>query len=161
MTGPSKDRATVRVPPPLIFFLILGTGLMLEFLFPFKLYNGFWVGRVVVGGFLMLISGLFAVFALLPMHKRKTPFDPSKPTMKIVKEGAFRFSRNPLYLSLVLLQGGMAVLIFSIWLFMGLPVLFFSLEFLAIRPEEAYLAGKFGREYLDYQASVGRWISFH
>ncbi len=113
---------------------------------------------IVIGAALITIAGLLSISALGSMRKRKTPFDPSRPTTNIVREGAFRFSRNPLYLALVLLQGGAAFLFLSIWLFMGLPILFILLQLLAIGPEETYLTRKFGREYLDYKASVRRWI---
>lgn len=63
-----------------------------------------------------------------------------------------------LYLSLLLLLGALALLARSTWLLLALPMLFLLLEFLAIRPEERYLARKFGDEYLRYRESVRRWI---
>lgn len=158
MTSQSKDRASVPIPPPLIFFAVLGAGFVLEYLFPLGLPRGFRMIGIVIGAALITIAGLLSISALGSMRKRKTPFDPSRPTTNIVREGAFRFSRNPLYLALVLLQGGAAFLFLSIWLFMGLPILFILLQLLAIGPEETYLTRKFGREYLDYKASVRRWI---
>jgi protein-S-isoprenylcysteine O-methyltransferase Ste14 len=88
----------------------------------------------------------------------KTPFNPAKPTRRIVCEGPFRYSRNPLYLALLLLLGGIAALRCSLWLVCAMIILFVLLECFAIRPEEKYLADKFGDEYFEYKASVRRWL---
>ena len=90
--------------------------------------------------------------------KNKTTFDTSKSTTKIVTKGSFRFSRNPLYFSLLLLIFGIAVLFFSIWLFLMVPILYIILLFKAVKLEESYLSQKFGKEYLEYSAKVRRWV---
>jgi protein-S-isoprenylcysteine O-methyltransferase Ste14 len=63
-----------------------------------------------------------------------------------------------LYLALLLLLSGIAVLQCSIWHVFALIILFILLECFAVRPEEKYLTDKFGDDYLDYKASVRRWI---
>lgn len=154
----SKDRAAVKIPPPLIFFACLGAGVFLEYLFPFRVAGCAWTFRIVLGCFLIAVSSFIAISAFNALIKNKTPFDPAKSTVRIVREGSFRFSRNPLYLALLLLLGGIAVLQCSIWLAFALIILFILLERFAVRPEEKYLADKFGDDYLDYKASVRRWI---
>lgn len=154
----SQDRAAVKIPPPLIFFACLGAGVFLEYLFPFRFASCAWKFRMVFGCFLIAISGLIAISAFKALINNKTPFNPAKPTVRIVREGAFRFSRNPLYLALLLLLSGIAVLLCSLWLLFALVILFILLEYFAVRPEEKYLAEKFGDDYLNYKASVRRWI---
>ena len=90
--------------------------------------------------------------------KNETPFDTAKSTIKIVQEGPFRFSRNPLYLSLLILLFGISVLIVSFWLLFTLPILYILFLFKAVKPEEEYLAKKFGEDYLAYSSKVRRWI---
>lgn len=158
MKNNSKDRAAVNIPPPLIFFACLGVGVFLEYLFPFRLISGAWTIRMTIGCILIFASGLISLSAFKALTDNKTPFDPTKSTVKIVREGSFRFSRNPLYLALLLLLSGIAVLICSVWLVLAIPILFILFEYLAVRPEEKYLEDKFGKEYLDYKASVRRWI---
>lgn len=153
-----RDNAVVRIPPPLLFFGCLGFGLLLEHLFPLHLINIPLMPRVIAGFVFMLISGFVALGAFVAMIKNKTPFDTRKPVVKIVKDGSFRFSRNPLYLSLLLLLSGIAVLNSSVWLFMALPLLYVLLLFNAVLPEEKYLLKRFGREYSDYSAKVRRWL---
>ena len=153
-----KDRASIPMPPPLIFFACLGMGILLEYLFPFRFISGAWPLRIIIGCFLFLVSGFMAVSAFIALIKNKTPFNPAKPTEKIVSEGSFRFSRNPLYLALLLLAGVAAIVTGSVWLVLALLILFVSLERFAIRPEEKYLTDKFGKNYLNYKASVRRWL---
>jgi protein-S-isoprenylcysteine O-methyltransferase Ste14 len=154
----SKDRAAVKVPPPLIFFACLGAGVFLDYLFPLPVVRCAWTFRIVLGCFLIVASCLIAISAFRALINNKTPFDPAKSTVKLVREGSFRLSRNPLYLALLLLLGGIAVLRCSLWLVFTLIILFILLERFAVRPEEKYLTEKFGDDYLDYKASVRRWI---
>lgn len=158
MKNKSKDRAAVPVPPPVFFFICLGAGFFLEYFFPVHIVNLSRALRIAAGGVFFLISGFLAFSAFKVFAKNKTPFDPSKSTKAIVHEGVFQFTRNPLYLSLLLLLAGFAVLFFSIWLFILIPVLFALLKYLAVLPEEAYLSEKFGQEYSDYKSNVRRWF---
>jgi protein-S-isoprenylcysteine O-methyltransferase Ste14 len=158
MEGNSKDSAAIRIPPPVFFFVCLGCGLMLEFFFPIHLISLSLAPRVIFGGIFILISGYFAVSAFIVLIKNKTPINTGKSTIKIVTDGAYRFSRNPLYLSLLLLSLGNAVLMLSLWLFFTVPILYILFLFKAVKPEENYLSQKFGEEYLDYSGKVRRWI---
>lgn len=153
-----EDRAAVPIPPPLFFFACLGAGFLLELAFPTRAPGWPWPARIVGGLIPFAASGFLALGAFRALKRNRTPFDPSRPTVKIVEEGSYRFSRNPLYLALLLLLGAAAVLACSIWLLLAVPILFLLLKFLAIRPEEHYLEQKFGDEYLRYRASVRRWI---
>ncbi|NQU28627.1 MAG: isoprenylcysteine carboxylmethyltransferase family protein [Candidatus Marinimicrobia bacterium] len=125
---------------------------------PCTLYYSRSIPRVIVGCTFILISLYFAVSGFVTLIKNKTPFDTSKSTVNIVLSGAYRFSRNPLYLSLLLLLFGIAVLMLSLWLFFTIPILFILFLFNAVKPEESYLSQKFGKEYLDYLSKVRRWI---
>jgi len=153
-----KDRAAIHTQPPLIFFACLGMGILLEYIFPFRFITGAWPVRIISGCFILLASGLIAVSAFMALNKNKTSFNPAKSTKKIVCEGSFRFSRNPLYLALLLLLGVAAVVAGSVWLVLAILILFILFERFAIRPEEKYLTDKFGEDYLNYKASVRRWL---
>ena len=92
------------------------------------------------------------------MAKARTAFDIRKPTTALVDTGVFRWSRNPVYFSMMLLTLGIALLVNS------LPMLVLSLPagsllcLWVIRPEESYLERKFGETYLAYKANVRRWV---
>jgi protein-S-isoprenylcysteine O-methyltransferase Ste14 len=153
-----NDSAGIRIPPPVYFFCCLAFGLILEYFLPINIINFPVSTRAIIGGILIPISGYFAVSAFIVLTKNKTTFDTSKSTTKIVSKGSFKCSRNPLYFSLLLLLIGMAFILFSIWLFLMVPVLFIVLLIKAVKPEERYLSQKFGKEYLDYCAKVRRWV---
>ena len=75
-----------------------------------------------------------------------TTIRPDKATAKLVTDGPFRFSRNPLYLALTLMYAGFALIANSVWaLFLLLPVILIMSRFV-IRREEEYLARTFGEE---------------
>jgi len=158
MENELKDSADIHVPPPFYFLGCLGLGLLLEYLFPVPVISFYLIPRTIIGCAVILISIYFAVSGFIVLIKNKTPFDTAKSTVKIVIEGSFRFSRNPLYLSLLLLLFGITILMFSLWLLLTIPILYALFLFKAVKPEEIYLSQKFGEEYLNYLEKVRRWI---
>ena len=92
------------------------------------------------------------------MLRKKTDPRPDRPTTTIVTEGFFRYTRNPLYLSLMLIYSGISIYANSLWLVFLLPVLLIALERAVVVREEEYLEGKFGDAYLRYKKTVRRWI---
>jgi protein-S-isoprenylcysteine O-methyltransferase Ste14 len=152
------DSAAISIPPPIFFFVCLGCSLLLEYLFPISLINFLPVPRVIVGGIFIIIAICFSVSGFFMLIWKKTTFGTSKSTSKIVTTGVYRFSRNPLYFSLLLLLSGVAILLLSLWLFLAIPILYVLFLFKAVKPEEKYLLQKFGEEYLHYSEKVRRWI---
>ncbi len=154
----SEDRARVRIPPPLLFLSCLALFGALDHFLPLEVISARTRPIFILVALLFLLSGYLALHAVLVLKKHGTHIDTSRPTSRIVTSGPFRFSRNPMYLSLVLLGLGLAVLLTSVWLLLGSAVVLILLDRLAIRPEEAYLAEKFGQAYAAYSAKVRRWI---
>ena len=92
------------------------------------------------------------------MRDAGTTIRPDKPAAKLVTDGPFRFSRNPLYLALTLMYAGIALMADSIWaLLLLFPVTFIMTRFV-IQREKDYLARTFGEDYERYKKSVRRWI---
>ena len=154
----TKDSPSIILPPPLIFFVMLGAGFLLDYLFPLKLFQLPWAPRILGSSILFVISGCLALGSMIVLLRNKTPFDPAKPTLKIIRQGPFRISRNPMYLALLLLLAAAALYTGSIWLFLAVPLLLIILNITAVRPEEEYLERKFGGQYLAYKAKVRRWL---
>jgi protein-S-isoprenylcysteine O-methyltransferase Ste14 len=63
-----------------------------------------------------------------------------------------------MYLALVMILLALAVLWLSAWFLAGAAALLLLLDRLAVAPEERYLAGKFGDDYVAYRARTRRWI---
>ena len=92
------------------------------------------------------------------MAAHRTSILPGGATTAVLQSGPFRVSRNPLYVGLVALDAGLALLAGSFWALVFVPVGIVALLWGAIWPEERYLAGKFGDDYAAYQARVRRWL---
>lgn len=153
-----KDRAGVIAPPPLIFALFLLAASVLHLVFPLHI-PGFAFGtRLVIAISPLAVSAILAVLSYLAMRESNTPVNPNKPTRAIVAKGPYRHTRNPLYVSLLLLYGGTGVLANTLWAILLLPALLAVFHYGVVRREEEYLEKKFGGEYLRYKNAVRRWI---
>jgi protein-S-isoprenylcysteine O-methyltransferase Ste14 len=75
----------------------------------------------------------------------------------VIDSGPFAVSRNPLYVGLIALYVGLALLV-SFWALVLVPVGVALLWWGAVRPEEQYLSATFGAEYDDYRRRVRRWL---
>jgi protein-S-isoprenylcysteine O-methyltransferase Ste14 len=116
-------------------------------------------GRATVLGWALLVG--FAVWngwALMTMARHETGLLPGRPSTTMLDTGPFAWSRNPLYVGLLLASAGVALLAGSLWAMVALPVEWALLEWGAVRPEEHYLSAKFGDAYADYRARVRRWV---
>jgi len=151
-----RDHAGVAFHPPLLLGLALILGFLLRWIVPLSfLPNGFAaaLGPVVVG----VSFGLF-FWAVYTMLSGNASIPTSEPTDAIVMRGPFRFSRNPIYLAMVLLQLGVGIWINSLWFIVLAAVSAGLLWWGVISREERYLERKFGNEYLLYKNKVRRWI---
>ncbi len=154
----SNDGAAVRFPPPFVPLIALALGVAVHrWALPLRIP----LEGVVRHGLAALLIAL-AVFLMLAAFGlfRRTGQDP-KPwltTPEIISTGVYRFTRNPMYVSMGLLQAGIGVALANGWVVMLVPVVWVVIYLIAIRYEEAYLEEKFGSLYTDYKASVRRWI---
>ncbi|MBI1823622.1 MAG: isoprenylcysteine carboxylmethyltransferase family protein, partial [Nitrospirae bacterium] len=151
-----KDKPGVIAPPPLIYLTALIAALPLYLVFSVHLLPG----RLgpVLGIFLMSIGVFLAIWAFRVMRAAKTNVNPYQPATALVTDGPFRYSRNPLYMALTLLYCGITFLVNTPWPLLILPAVLFILRRGVIDREERYLEKKFGEAYLQYRASVRRWI---
>jgi len=112
-----------------------------------------WTGSALVVAFVLWNGWTMAV-----MGSRNTGILPGGATTLILQAGPFGVSRNPLYLGLIALDAGLALLAGSFWALVLVPLGVAALLWGAIRPEERYLSDKFGAEYDAYRARVRRWL---
>lgn len=143
--------------PPLVYLAAIATGLALNFAWPepFLPAERF---DVLLGGALVLASIALFVASVRAFRTAGTPVAGNRPTSAIVRSGAYRFSRNPIYLAFSLLQLGVAAWLNSLWLLATLIAAIAFMTAVVIPREERYLERKFGAAYLDYKARVRRWI---
>jgi protein-S-isoprenylcysteine O-methyltransferase Ste14 len=156
MKEPS-DAAAVRIFPPGVPLLTIMLGVGLNRCCPFKLklsaLPAYVIGGAIIG-VAILGLGLYPVILLRRSGQSENPWT---PTTEIVTRGPYRFTRNPLYLQMVLGCLGFAVFLRNVWILLLTPVCAWTLHTFAILPEEAYLEGKFGESYRSYKSRVRRW----
>ena len=150
------DNPNVIAFPPLIYAVPMAVGILLHALFPMNLLPP--VLANVLGGLSFILAVILAVLASRTMRQAGTNVNPSQPTTAIVSDGPFRFTRNPLYLSLTLLYSSISLLANALLPMLMLPIVLIIIERGVIAREERYLEDKFGEEYTHYKARVRRWI---
>jgi protein-S-isoprenylcysteine O-methyltransferase Ste14 len=153
------DNAGVIAPPPLIALAAVLVGFALNWLLPLYVLAtlmGFWT-RVVIG-IVLIASGIaLPVLARGQFVQAGTYVNPYKPVSQVVCSGVYRYVRNPMYVGLMLITGGLGVAFASDWtLLMIIPLALILRNGVVLR-EERYLERKFGDEYRQYRDSVPRW----
>ena len=153
------DRAKVRIAPPVISLAGICIGVVAHFYAAPLNVPGLWpVVRICCGVFLGL-GGLVGIWLGL-RHFKRTGQEPEPwlPTPVLICQGIYRYSRNPMYVGLALIQCGVGIGTGVFWITaMVLPVMI-GVYYMVVKPEEKYLLQKFGEEYLQYKSSVRRWI---
>ena len=150
------DNPGVVAFPPLIFAAFAAVGIAMHFIAPVPLLPD-WPARVVGIG-LVFLAGTLALWARRVMVAAGTNIRPDLPALTIVRDGPYRFTRNPMYLSLCLLQVAIGFLVDD-WVALLLVVpLALVLHFGVILREERYLEAKFGDQYLELKRRVRRWL---
>ena len=151
-----KDNPGVLTAPPLIYLAGLLIGLGLEALWPIPVLSQ--SVQYTAGLAVMAVSFVFAAWGFRTFAKAKTHLDVYKPTLAIITTGPFRYSRNPLYVSLTMLYVGIAILVDGGWILAMVVPTLVIIHYGVIIREEAYLAAKFPDTYLPYKARVRRWL---
>ena len=158
MTAGDRDGASVKIPPPVVYLaaVIVG-GLVDRYLLsePLGLPVAVRFGAAAVA----TASGIGVMAAAIGLFRR-TGQDPKpwESTPEIISTGVYRFTRNPMYVGMALLQAGIGLALASAWIIALIPAVLVVVYTTAVRHEEAYLEEKFGTAYLSYKSSVRRWI---
>jgi protein-S-isoprenylcysteine O-methyltransferase Ste14 len=156
MDAQIQDNPHVIAPPPLIFLAALGLGLIVSLAFPVDFLTP--ISRFAPGLLLIVLAAVGLLSAFRTMQHAGTPLDPRETPRAIVSTGPYRFSRNPIYLSMALFVLGVGLLADALWVLVLLPVVLLVINYGVIAREERYLERKFGPTYLQYKSAVRRWI---
>ncbi len=156
MTNYKQDNPGIKVPPPLIYLLPLISGLLLgrRFHIPFLPRGAArGLGWTLLGGGVLLTGWFYRT-----MRSAEAPLRTDSPVPNLTTGGPFRYTRNPGYLALAMIYAGIAVRRSELWPIVLLPAALFAIQREVIGREERYLERTFGEEYLNYKASVRRWV---
>lgn len=152
----NEDHPGVRLPPPLIILAGLAAGLALDGRLTELRFNS--MPLVALGITCAAVGLLLGIAALGLFHRKGTKPEPWKPSSALVTSGVYRFTRNPMYLGMLLLYAGIALIGAGPWSVGSFALVFLILNFYVIGREEAYLMRRFGEAYGSYRARVRRWL---
>ena len=144
------------VRPPLVYLISLLTGALGQLASPLPFLPR--TLAVSLGAALVAVAIALFSYSVANFRAAGTPVPARKPTTVIVWTGPYRFSRNPIYLAFSVFQLGIAIWVDSLWLLASLVAAVALIHYVVIPREEQYLERRFGAQYLDYKASVRRWL---
>ena len=153
----ATDTANVIIRPPIAWGVAVLVGLALNWRLPLR----FIPAAIPAGGLGAMVFALalaLVLWAIVTMTRAGSNVPTSRPTTTIVNTGPYRFTRNPIYLSMVLGLIGLAIALNSLWLLLTLLPSPSSIRNGVVAREEAYLERKFGDDYRRYRARVRCWL---
>ena len=159
MTDPiemPREHAGVYVPPPLLYVVVFAAAMFVDRVKPLPLARS--TPLVVAGIAVIAAAFALAAWSIGCFWRQGTSIVPIRASKAFVVAGPYRFSRNPMYLSLLVAYIGASAIAASLWPLLLLPILVALVDVVVIGPEERYMATRFGEQYNAYAARVRRWI---
>ena len=154
----TSDTANVLIRPPIAWVLAIVAGMALDW----------WVAPLpllpdeepesLLGAVVFFLALALAFWAIATMTSAGSNVPTNRPTTTIVEAGPYRFSRNPIYLAMVLALIGLAISFDTIWLLLTLVPFAVVIRYGVIAREETYLERKFGDLYRSDCSRVRRWL---
>lgn len=152
-----RDAPNIVVLPPILFAGTVAVGSALHYFA--------WRASVLPTGIarvlaivLLTVAAIIAWLAHREMRLVGTNVLPTQPTLAIATGGPFRFTRNPLYLSAIIVYIAIAIGVNSAAMLVLVLPMVAVLHWGVVLREERYLSEKFGAQYEDYRARARRWI---
>ena len=157
LTKGESDKPAVRLHPPTALFVALVAGYVI------RLFVG---GRLPLprafaeglGGLLIIVALGLLMAAIRVFVEKAQPLTPATPAKELFLKGPYKFTRNPIYLAMMLFGAGFGVATSNIWIIVTTAIAGLLIQVMVIGPEEAYLARRFGADYAAYKGKVRRWI---
>lgn len=155
-----SDPPPSRLPwPPILVAIVIVAGLACDSLSGGAL-SAFvtvpWAG--LVGGVIVALAFANDLWCAATLARHQTTILPHRASARLVIDGPYSWSRNPIYVSHVALVLGLGFLLGSPFIILLAPALALALRKLSIEPEERHLVRKFGDEYRAYIARTRRWL---
>lgn len=151
----TSSRPTLLMPPAaLVIAMIAMAGL--NYWAPVVRFDDLWVSRV--GILAMALSLLINVVGAVSLLLHRTTVIPFRESSHLVTTGLYRLSRNPIYVSMVVLLLGAVAALGSLSPLVVVPLFAAWIDRKHIRVEERLLEAKFGDSYREYRQRTRRWV---
>ena len=152
----SPDRRHPLDIPPVYFLLAIAMMIALHHFLPiYRLLGPAWF----YPGLLLIVGGvLLAVVAERLFARAGTGVRPFTPSTAVVASGPYRFTRNPMYLGMMIVLLGGFLLSGRLGPILVIPVFFWWIHTRFVLREEVHMERALGKDYLNYKRSVRRWL---
>ena len=160
----NKDHALVISFPPIIFLFFTNLGfftstLNLYFLKLYDIPEFLNILRSYEIGLLLIISSLIIfIISINTFNEVDENPIPTSSTTQIISQSIYRYTRNPMYLAMLILQVGIGMSLCMVHIIFFTIFTYMVLKYYVILPEEKYLEKKFREKYLVYKKIVRRWL---
>jgi protein-S-isoprenylcysteine O-methyltransferase Ste14 len=145
-----------RAIPPVYLFISLACMVLLNLFIPvYQLIPYPWNATGIIP---MALGMALNIIADKAFKQTGTTVKPFEVSTVLVTSGAFRYSRNPMYLGMAMILTGVAFLLGSLSPFIIIPIFAITMERVFIDTEEKMLEEHFGNKWKQYKANVRRWI---
>jgi protein-S-isoprenylcysteine O-methyltransferase Ste14 len=149
----------MRIPPPLLFATAFFIGVGLQHIIPLTIHSPSTAEAGNIVGVALLTFGLVLALSCVRMFlTARTTIIPHGTASKLLTAGPYRFTRNPMYVSLVLIYVGVAGILIQVWPLLVLPLPIAIVNSIVIPFEETRLRETFGDAFEQYCAGVRRWL---
>lgn len=148
----------LKVPPVLVFFGFSLIMYLVSLFLPIGFFDFF--GRFLLAKVLVVLSCVIGLVSLYQFFKTKTSVDPMHPEKvnQLVTSGLYKFSRNPMYLALLLVLLGFGLYLGNAFNTLVAAGFVGYMNRFQIIPEEKILYNKFGKDYKSYVTATRRWF---
>ncbi len=145
-----------RILPPMYLFTSLACMVLLQFFLPvYQLTSYPWNA---IGIIPLMLGMTLNISADRAFKKIGTTVKPFEVSTTLVTSGVFRYSRNPMYLGMVMILTGVAFLLGALSPFIIIPIFAITMDRVFIVSEENMLDQRFGGKWQQYKENVRRWI---
>jgi len=156
--GPLRD-ALLRIPPPLVYVAVFLVGVAIDAVLPTPPIPGeLERSRELVGAAILALGVLLGPANALMFLFRGTTLNPVGSPKRLFTGGVYRVSRNPMYLGLLMIYVGVALVQWQLWAFLLVLIPFLVVDRIYIPAEEQRMSEAFGEPYERYSKRVRRWL---
>lgn len=151
------DKRSKKKVSPLTYFLVsILLMVALKFLLPeIRVFSTWWS---LLGLLLFTIGIVINLLADKELKIAETTVRPFEESSVLVTSGIYRITRNPMYLGMGLILGGIVLLLNNLLLFSVVVIFIVLISFHFIQVEEDMLAAQFGKDWLQYKAKTRPWV---
>ena len=146
----------LKIPPPLLMLILVVSNYFSSKKIDLILISN----QKLISFIIFLIGVIILINPIVKFIKSKTTIDPIKfkKVNKLITSGIYKYSRNPMYLGLLMIVISTSILYLNIFSIATPMLFYFWINRFQIKREEIFLTEKFGKEYLLYMTKTRRWI---